>query len=74
MNLPIGCQIYTTDKGYWFIPNLPVGTPMTIRFPLREQELVLQQRARDIPMRLHGDTPVAMQNHGADLTFFMNMA
>ena len=47
---------------------------MTIRFPLREQELVLQQRARDIPMRLRGDTPIAMQNHGADLTFFQNMA
>ncbi len=74
MNLPLGCQVYTNDKGYWFIPNLPVATPMTIRFPLREQELILQHRTRDIPMRLRGDTPIAMQNHGADLTFFQNMA
>ena len=74
LHLPLGCQVYTNDKGYWFIPHLPVATPMTIRFPLREQELVLQHRTRDIPMRLRGDTPIAMQNHGADLTFFPNMA
>ena len=57
-------------NGYLFIENLPVGAPLTIAFPLPESELVLRHRTRDIRVRLRGDQAVAMDNFGADWTFF----
>lgn len=74
MDAPAVGKAYTTDNGYWFIPDLPTAVPMTIRFPLPEQALVLQHRTRDIPVRLRGDAPIAMRHPGAHLTFFPDMA
>jgi hypothetical protein len=57
-------------NGYLFIENPPVHAPLTIAFPLPERELVLRHRTRDIRVRLRGDQAVAMDNFGADWTFF----
>ena len=58
------------SKGYLFFENPPVGAPLTIALPLPESELVLQQRTHHIRVRLRGDQAVAMDNFGADWTFF----
>ncbi|MEP7355726.1 MAG: hypothetical protein ABI847_00640, partial [Anaerolineales bacterium] len=57
-------------NGYLFIENLPLNVPLTISFPLPERELVLRHRTRAIRVRMRGDQAVAMDNFGADLTFF----
>ena len=59
-----------TDSGYVLIPEPEVGTPVEVRFPLTEREIALNHRTRDIRVRLQGDSVLAMENHGADLTFF----
>jgi hypothetical protein len=48
----------------------PVGAPITITIPLTEHEIALPHRTRTIRARLRGDEVVAMDNYGADLTFF----
>jgi hypothetical protein len=53
-----------------FLPQHPVGTPVTLSYELPTREVVLQHRTRDIRVRLEGDSIVAMDNFGADLTFF----
>ena len=53
-----------------FLPQHPVGTPVTLSYELPTREVVLQHRTRDIRVRLEGDSVVAMDNFGADLTFF----
>lgn len=58
----IGTRLYFSDP----VP----GETITIMFPLAERELVLRHRTRDIRVRLRGDAVVAMDNFGADLTFF----
>jgi hypothetical protein len=60
-------------NGYLFLDSPPLHTPLTISFPLLEHEIVLQHRTRDIRVRLRGDQAVAMDNFGADLTFFEPM-
>ena len=57
---------------YLFIAEPPVGERIAIKFPLKEQELVLSERLhiQPIRVRLRGDAVVAMDNFGADLTFF----
>ena len=62
------CSTYS--NGYLLIPQPPVNTPIEIRFPLTERESVLKHRTRDIRVRLKGDSVLAMENHGADLTYF----
>jgi len=57
-------------NGYFFMDDTLVGTPLTIAFKLPESELVLHHRTRDIRVRLRGDQAVAMDNFGADWTFF----
>lgn len=59
-------------NGYIFLAQPPVGTPLRLRFPLKETTLTLSSRVhpRPIRLRLSGDSPVAMDNFGADLTFF----
>jgi hypothetical protein len=57
-------------NGYLFLAEPPVGAPVTISFPLPERELVLHHRTRDIRVRLRGDQAIAMDNFGADWTFF----
>jgi hypothetical protein len=57
-------------NGYLFIAQPPVNRWITIAFPLATQSLTLHHRTRQINVRLQGDAVVAMQNFGADLTFF----
>ena len=58
------------NNGYAFFPQLPVNRPIGIRFPLSEREIILKHITRDIRVRLQGDAVVAMEDFGADLTFF----
>ncbi len=60
----------TWTHGYLLISEPPIDAPIDIRFPLAQREIVLRHRTRDIRVRLHGDAVAAMENHGADLTFF----
>ena len=55
---------------FLFLPQQPVGVPVTLRYELPLREAVLAHRTRDIRVRLRGDTVLAMDNFGADLTFF----
>ena len=59
-------------NGYLALINPPVGVPIRIRFPLKETTITLSERvhSRPIRLRLSGDSPIAMDNFGADLTFF----
>ena len=56
--------------GFLFLPQQPVGSPVILRYEVPIREAVLAHRTRDIRVRLRGDTVVAMDNFGADLTFF----
>jgi hypothetical protein len=44
-----------------------------LAFPLTEHELVLHHRMHDIRVRIRGDAVRAMQDFGAELTFFEPM-
>ena len=57
---------------YLFLENPPVGTPIRLRFPLKDSTLMLggPNHPRPIRLRLKGDGPAAMDNFGMDLTFF----
>ena len=57
-------------KGYLVIAEPPVNRPIEIKFPLVVQEIELKHQARTIRTRLRGDAVEAMENFGADLTFF----
>ena len=57
-------------NGYLLISSPPVGRMLSLTFPLPRQEIVLQQRERRIRTLLRGDQVEAMENFGADLTFF----
>jgi len=59
-----------TTGAYLLFAQPPVGRPITISFPLIEQEMALEHRTRTIRARLRGDEVVAMENFGADLTYF----
>ncbi len=52
------------------VTQQPVGQPVTVRYDLPVQTIVLKHRTRDIRARFRGDRVVAMDNFGADLTFF----
>lgn len=67
--VPSDAPVQVTN-GYLFVENPPVQSPLTIAFPLPQSELVLRHRNRDIRVRLRGDQAVAMDNFGADWTFF----
>lgn len=56
-------------NGFLYIAE-PPKTPLTVRFPLVPQELVLTFRERRIRARMEGDRVYQMENFGADLTFF----
>jgi len=57
-------------NGYLFFPQPPISRAIDIAYPLAEQELRLKNPAGAIRVRLRGDTVTAMDNLGADLTFF----
>ena len=50
--------------------NPPVGEPVVLDYPLPDREIVLEHRTRSIRVHLKGDSVVAMDNFGADLTYF----
>ncbi len=56
--------------GYLFWSNPPVNRTITLDIPLSQREIVLLHRTRNIRVRLRGDQVEAMDNFGADLTFF----
>lgn len=58
---------------YLFVAEQPVGVPMRLRYDLIVRKIVLKHRTRDIRVRLRGDAVEAMDNFGADLTFFDSM-
>ncbi len=58
------------DNGYLFFAQPEIGKPITLHFQLPERHIVLHHRTRNIRARLQGDCVVAMDNFGADLTFF----
>ena len=65
-----GNQNPITTGAYLLFAQPPVGRAITINFPLTEQEMALKHRTRAIRARLRGDEVVAMENFGADLTYF----
>ena len=58
------------SNGYLFVAEPPLNRPLTIAYELATEEIVLEHRTREIRARLRGDEVAAMQNFGADLTFF----
>ncbi len=56
--------------GNVFVYNLAVGERLDLPVAIAEREIVLRHRSRDIRVRLHGDAVKAMENFGADLTYF----
>lgn len=60
----------TLQNGYLVLANPPVGTPITIRFGLTEQVVVLKHRTRKIRTRFRGDQVIGMDNFGSELTYF----
>ena len=52
------------------LPSINAGKPISISTPLRVQTLNLKHKTRNIEVKLRGDEVMAMQNFGADLTFF----
>ena len=57
-------------NGYLFFARPPINRPITFRYELPTEEIVLSHVTRDIRVQLRGDEVAAMENHGADLTFF----
>jgi DUF1680 family protein len=58
------------NNGYLFLARPPRNRWLAVDFPLAERELTLQHRMHDIRVRLRGDSVLAMEDLGADLTFF----
>lgn len=57
-------------NGYLLIATPPVNRWIDVIFPLAIETIRLQHRTRQIRVQLQGDAVVAMENFGADLTFF----
>ena len=55
---------------YLMFPQPQVNRTISLEFPRSPQEVTLNHRTREIRARLRGDEVVAMDNFGADLTFF----
>ena len=58
------------SNGYLCILQPPINRWLAIPFPLKEETITLSHRTRQIRARLRGDEVVAIENFGADLTFF----
>ena len=57
-------------NGYLFFARPDVNRAISIAYPLAEQEITMKNAAGPIRVRLRGDTVTAMDDLGADLTFF----
>lgn len=61
---------FRINNDFLFFSQPPVNQPISLSFELPKQDLMLKHRTRDIRVHLKGDRVVAMDNFGADLTFF----
>ena len=57
-------------NGYLFFASPPTDRPISLEFPLAQQEITLDNPTGEIRARLRGDEVEAMDNFGTDLTFF----
>lgn len=65
-----GTTKFQVINGYILIAEPTLGEPVQVSYPVRESELVLNHRTREVRARLRGDTVVSMENFGAELTFY----
>ena len=63
-------QPLRVENDFLVLTDVPLGQPVSLRFDLFQQEILLKHHTRDIRVRLRGDEVVAMDNFGAELTFF----
>lgn len=61
------------ESGYWQRDMSDAGVPLELDLPLARESLVLRHRTRDIRVNLAGDSVLAMDDHGADLSFFEDL-
>ena len=59
-----------TANGYLVLSQPSVGRPVSLEYPMAEEEIVLKHDTRHIRTRLRGDEVVAMESFGTDLTYF----
>ena len=62
------------ENDYLVLTDVPLGRPVSLRFELAKQEILLKHRTHDIRARLRGDEVVAMDNFGTEFTFFDPMS
>jgi hypothetical protein len=73
---PAQCEVLSPVEGMTIPQNwlhfasVAAGACVEIRIPLLPRRLILHHQTRDIRLDLRGDEPAAMDNFGADLTFF----
>ena len=65
-----GTEDYRVLGDYLFIAQPQPGEPIDVKYPATWTEITLAHRTRNIRAVLEGDAVVAMDNFGADLTFF----
>ena len=58
------------SNNYGLLAAPPVNRSIVVEFPLARQEITLENPAGLIHVQLEGDRVIAMDNFGADLTFF----
>jgi hypothetical protein len=68
VDLPAGDHFY--QDGRLICPHIPAGQVVEIHLPLVRRRLTLPHQQHDIRVDLRGDEPLAMDDFGADLTFF----
>lgn len=64
---------FRPEGAYWVHAGVESGQRLTLPLTPREQVLSLRHRQRDLWVRLKGDAVTAMENPGADLTFFEDL-
>ena len=59
-------------NGYLFFSEVSAGQAIQLRFPLKEEQIALSERLHIHPIRvrMQGDSVAAMDDFGAELTFF----
>ena len=65
-----GTEDYRILGDYVLIAQPEPGRSVSVEYPARKQEITLAHRTRNIRAVLEGDAVIAMDNFGADLTFF----
>jgi hypothetical protein len=61
---------YHFESGRLVCAHVAAGQTLEIRLPLPRRRIVLRHQQHDIRVDLRGDEPLAMDDFGADLTFF----